>query len=122
MTRFKKYKGKKLKISHFTPINLTKYQRTYRGIKKIVMNCDGGFLNERSCGLIKKFKTPRFDEESPKERFFFVKSPVLWNLTANQPVSPPIQQNLSISLVVNFSPFAGALDMIYHAIVNDKMD
>lgn len=43
MTRFKKYKGKKLKISHFTPINLTKYQRTYRGIKKIVMNCDGGF-------------------------------------------------------------------------------
>ena len=79
------------------------------------------FRNERSCGLIKKFKTPRFDEESPKERFF-VKSPVLWNLTANQPVSPPIQQNLSISLVVNFPPFAGALDMIYHAIVNDKMD
>ena len=38
-----KYKGKKLKISHFTPINLTKYQRTYRGLKKIVMNCDGGF-------------------------------------------------------------------------------
>ena len=43
MTRFKKYKGKKLKISHFTPINLTKFQRTYRGLKKIVMNCDGGF-------------------------------------------------------------------------------
>lgn len=42
-TRFKKYKGKKLKISHFTPIDLTKYQRTYRGLKKIVMNCDGGF-------------------------------------------------------------------------------
>ena len=42
-TRFQKYKGKKLKISHFTPINLTKYQRTYRGLKKIVMNCDGGF-------------------------------------------------------------------------------
>ena len=42
-THFKKYKGKKLKISHFAPINLTKYQRTHRGVKKIVMNCDGGF-------------------------------------------------------------------------------
>ena len=42
-TQYKKYKGKKLKASHFSPINLTKYQRTHRGLKKIVMNCDGGF-------------------------------------------------------------------------------
>jgi hypothetical protein len=42
-THFKKYKGRKLKVSHFAPINLTKYQRTHRGLKKIVLNCDGGF-------------------------------------------------------------------------------
>lgn len=42
-THYKKYKGKKLKVSHFSTLNLTKYQRTHRGLKKIVMNCDGGF-------------------------------------------------------------------------------
>ena len=40
---YRKYKRKKLKQSHFKPINLTKYQRTHRGLKRIVMDCDGGF-------------------------------------------------------------------------------